>query len=117
VQLTEEIKGLGQTLLSQWDQFLKMVQLKNATVAALLRSSKPSINETGMPEVAVFYKFHQEQLQQQKYMDLLLDCARDLVGSSLPLRVALQKAPATATLVEIEQVPPRLSQLAEEALL
>lgn len=115
--LSVEMKDLGKTLMEKWDQFLKIVQLKNATVAALLRSSHPSISEEGIPEVSVYYKFHQEQLQQQKYMTLLSDCVRDLVGSALPLQVALRATPSTAQLVEIPNAPQQLSQLAEEALM
>ena len=117
LHLTEEIQGLGKNLLEQWDQFLTIVSSKNATVAALLRSSHPSISDTGMPEVSVYYKFHQEQLQLQKHMDLLRDCAKDLVGTSLPLQVALRVAPKKATLVEVSNPSPQLSQLAEEALM
>lgn len=115
--LTEEVHDLGKNLLEQWDQFLKIVQHKNATVAALLRSSKPSIGDTGIPEVAVFYKFHQEQLQQQKYMSILQECTKDLVGSILPLHVSLHETPQEATLVEVNNPPPQLAQLAEEALM
>ena len=116
-QITEEVHDLGKNLLEQWDQFLKIVQHKNATVAALLRSSKPSISDNGVPEVSVFYKFHKEQLQQQKYMSLLRDCARDLVGTHLPLQVALREVPNEATLVEVNNPSPQLAQLAEEALM
>jgi len=116
-QLTEEIQGLGKNLLEQWDQFLTIVNNKNATVAALLRSSHPSISDTGMPEVSVYYKFHQEQLQLQKHVDLLRDCAKDLVGTSLPLQIALRAAPQKATLVEVSNPSTQLSQLAEEALM
>lgn len=115
--LTEEIQGLGKILIEQWDRFLQVVQDKNPTVSALLRSSKPSINETGMPEVSVYYKFHKEQLQQHKYMSLLGECVKDIVGSALPLHVVLQTAPVKATLVEVENPSPQLSQLASEALM
>lgn len=115
--ITEEVHDLGKNLLEKWDQFLQIVHHKNATVAALLRSSKPSIGDDGVPEVSVYYKFHQEQLQQQKYMNLLRDCARDLVGTNLPLQVALREVPRDATLVEVDNPSPQLTQLAEEALM
>ena len=115
--LTEEIQGLAKILIEQWDRFLQVVQDKNPTVSALLRSSKPSINDTGMPEVSVYYQLHKEQLQQQKYMSLLGECVKDIVGSSLPLQVVLQVAPVKATLVEVENPSPQLSQLASEALM
>jgi DNA polymerase-3 subunit gamma/tau len=115
--LTEEVHQLSKNFLENWEQFLKIVQQKNATVAALLRSSKPSLSEAGVPELLVYYKFHQEQLQQQKYMSLLHDCAQDLLGSSLPLKVALRTVPQEATLVEVDTQAAQLTQLAEEALM
>jgi len=115
--LTEEVHQLSKNFLDNWEEFLKIVQQKNATVAALLRSSKPSLSEAGVPELLVYYKFHQEQLQQQKYMSLLHDCAEDLLGSSLPLRVSLRSVPQEATLVEVGNQSVQLSQLAEEALM
>jgi DNA polymerase III gamma/tau subunit len=111
------LRDLGKVLVEQWEQFLQLVQQRNATLAALLRSSKPSLTDDGTPQVGVFYKFHQEQLQQQKYMSLIQDCAKDVVGASLPMRVALRHTPQRATLVEIEKTPGNLSQLAEEVLL
>ena len=121
--LTEEItkdydlQEQAKALLEQWDQFLKLVHERNATLAALLRSSKPILGDDGVPKVGVYYKFHQEQLQQQKYMALLQDCAKDVIGVSLPLQIALQQAPRDASLVEVEEKNEDLVQLAEDALL
>ena len=87
------------------------------TLAALLRSSKPALTPDGIPQVGVYYKFHQEQLQQQKYMSLIQDCARDVVGTALPVLVTLQRPPKDAPLIEVETVTENLAELAEEALL
>jgi DNA polymerase III subunit gamma/tau len=113
----QDLEKLSQSLLEQWEQFLQIVQRRNATLAALLRSSKLLINSEGVPQVGVYYKFHQEQLQQRKYMTLLRDCAKDVVGELLPIEVALQQAPHQADLVEMKENDQDLSTLAEEALL
>jgi DNA polymerase-3 subunit gamma/tau len=115
--IDQDLQALGKHLMEEWEQFLNLVQQRNATLAALLRSSKPVLTADGMPQVGVYYKFHQEQLQQQKYMTLIQDCARDVVGASLPLTVSLQPAPSSAPLVEVAESAGNLSQLAEEALL
>lgn len=113
----EDIQQYSQTLVDQWEQFLKAVQQRNATVAALLRSSKPALGADGAPQLGVYYKFHQEQLQQRKYMRLLQDCAKDIVGVSLPLQVLLESPPQGASLVEVPEATATLTELAEETLL
>ena len=113
----KDLQRLGKVLLEQWEQFLQVVQQRNATLAALLRSGKPTLTDDGIPQVGVFYKFHQEQLQQQKYMSLIQDCAKDVVGASLPLQVALRHTPQGAALVEVEEKQDNLAELAEEVLL
>jgi DNA polymerase-3 subunit gamma/tau len=115
--VSRDLQKLGKELMEQWEQFLEVVGRRNASLAALLRSGKPTLTEEGLPQVGVFYKFHQEQLQQQKYMNLIQDCAKDVVGASLSLEVALRHTPQSATLVEVEETQENLSELAEEVLL
>jgi len=68
-------------LLNEWDSFLDAVQNKNATIAALLRSSKPLPEKSnGTAKVQVFYQFHRDQLMQPKFLQLLQECAQDLTG-------------------------------------
>jgi DNA polymerase III subunit gamma/tau len=68
-------------LLNEWDSFLDAVQNKNATIAALLRSSKPLPEKSnGIAKVQVFYQFHRDQLMQPKFLQLLQECAQDLTG-------------------------------------
>lgn len=112
-----DLSKMGKQLVEQWERFLLMVQERNATLAALLRSSKPALGDNGIPQVGVYYKFHQEQLQQQKYMALIQDCTKDVVGVSLPLQIALQPTPVKASLVETENSAEDLTVLAEEALM
>lgn len=71
-------------LLNEWDSFLDAVQSKNATIAALLRSSKPVPEKSnGTAKVQVFYQFHRDQLMQPKFLQLLQECARDLIGQNV----------------------------------
>lgn len=113
----QDLQQLGQALLTQWEKFLQLIEQRNSTLAALLRSGKPALTQDGIPQVGVYYKFHQEQLQQRKYMALIQDCAKDVVGATLPLRIALQQTPVGANLVEVVEPTANLTELAEEALL
>jgi DNA polymerase-3 subunit gamma/tau len=71
-------------LLDEWDSFLDVVQNKNATIAALLRSSKPIPEKSnGTAKVQVFYQFHRDQLMQPKFLQLLQECAQDLTGQKV----------------------------------
>lgn len=117
IAIDQDIQQLAKDLVAQWEKFLQVVHERNATLAALLRSAKPILGANGVPEVGVFYKFHQEQLQQQKYMTLIQDCAKDVVGKSLPFQISLQQTPPAATLLEVKDKAEDLSQLAEEALM
>lgn len=112
----QDLQEMGKSLMEQWEKFLAVVQQRNATVAALLRSGRPAIGADGVPQVGVFYKFHQEQLLQRKYMTLMQDCAKDVIGMSLPIQVSLEQVPQTATLVEVEATA-NLADLAAETLI
>lgn len=67
-------------LLAVWEHFLSAVAVRNATVAALLRSAKPLGGTDTVTKLAVFYPFHREQLVQPKFMTLLQECAEATEG-------------------------------------
>lgn len=85
-------------LLTKWQDFLAAVATKNPSLAALLRSSQPSSQVgTGMT-IGVFYRFHQEQLQQAKSLDVLEACCREITGGDLPFSFVLtQNQPVADT--------------------
>jgi len=107
---------LSKMIVDQWDQLLDKVADKNTTLAALLRSGKPSPKSNGKALINVYYKFHQEQLQQDKFLRLIENCGAQLVGQRVPFEFILAKAPCEAELVEDKQAE-QLADLAEEALM
>lgn len=78
-----------QALLDKWSDFLEAVRAKNSSIAAVLRSARPIKAADGTTQVAVFYKFHQEQLQQPKFRQLLDDCVQTVVGARVPFHFIL----------------------------
>ncbi len=86
-------EGDSAKLLEQWEAFIELVNLKNSSVAALLRSAKPLSSEKGKAVVAVFYKFHQEQLQQPKFRQMIDDCLEPMLGGKVKLEFVLAEPP------------------------
>ncbi len=107
---------LSQKIIEQWEDLLAKVATQNSTLAALLRSSKPSPKSNGKARIDVYYKFHQEQLTQSKFLRIIEDCGEALVGQRVPFEFILTRTPAQAELVE-DQHSQQLAGLAEEVLM
>jgi len=81
-------------LFDQWDEFIKVVTSKNSTLAALLHSSKPLPEiSNGVARVGVYYKFHQEQLMQQKFMSVIEESGISILGERISFEFVLQETP------------------------
>lgn len=68
------------SLAEVWDDFLRAVEEKNLTLAAIMKSSKLIPDDNGVNKVGVYYKFHKLQLEQQKQMSILQNCGQDVAG-------------------------------------
>lgn len=100
-----------EALLEKWTDFLEAVKARNSSIAAVLRSAKPFKAPNGVTQVAVFYKFHQEQLQQPKFRQLLDECVQTVVGAQIPFQFILAEPELldrleVASTQEPESVPP-----------
>ncbi len=93
-----------------------LVANKNATLGALLRSGKPSDHFNGKALINVYYKFHQEQLRQARFLDIIEECGEKIAGKRVPFEFILAKLPEGVELVEKKRST-NLSDLAEEALM
>lgn len=107
---------LSQLITEQWEKLLDLVASKNSTLAALLRSGKPSEQSNGKALINVYYKFHQEQLQQPKFLSIIEDCGQQLAGQRVPFEFILTTLPKEADLVE-QPATDKLADLVEEALM
>lgn len=87
--------GDSQKLLMQWDAFVDLVRNKNSSLAALLRSAKPLTADKGKATIAVFYKFHKEQLQQPRFQQMIDQCVEPLTGGRVKLEFVVQDSVAT----------------------
>lgn len=118
--------GDASQLLTNWSSFLQTVQHKNTTLLALLRSAKPITAEAETATIAVYYPFHQEQLQQPKFLSILEECAHTVTGGQVKLKFVVQSiepppgdsdaAPSVKVSVDDPQ-PDSLEELAKSALI
>lgn len=103
--------GDSHKLLEQWDAFVELMKAKNSSVAALLKSAKPISAGEGTAQIAVFYKFHQEQLQQPKFMMMMQECLQPVTGGPVTFEFILQEP------VALQSGDKDLASLAEELLI
>jgi hypothetical protein len=67
--------------------------------------------------LSVFYKFHQEQLQQPKFYALIQEVFSRIAGGSIELECLLSEEPSTAELKEPISAAPALAELAVASLM
>lgn len=104
--------GTAKILLEQWDNFVDLVAEKNTTIAAVLRSAKPLETHAEEAKIAVFYRFHYEQLQQPRFQKIFQESAEPLTGGLTKLEFILQEGGSSHA---TDQVP-SLTALAEQVL-
>ncbi len=110
--------GDSQKLLKNWSKLLSEVKKYNMTLEALLRSAKPLKGQNGTAKVAVYYKFHKEQLELPRFKEIISRCAEPLAGGQVKLEYLLKDLPNQAELKEAGAQPDEedLAALAEEVL-
>jgi len=79
----------GKKLIERWEDFLSSVRLRNSSIEALLRSSKPISGEGGKAKIEVYYRFHQDQLQQPKFVQMIEECIVAVLGGKIVLEFTL----------------------------
>ncbi|MEX0896147.1 MAG: DNA polymerase III subunit gamma/tau [Patescibacteria group bacterium] len=122
MQTTPSLKKSAKTaildptkLCQDWSQFVHKIALNNFSLGTLLKSAQPQPGEEGELILEVYYSFHQEQLKQPKFQQLLNEHIMADYGGSLIIRCQIVKQPDTTEL--IEPVEPALEKLAVEALM
>lgn len=106
----------GNLLIERWSDFIDALAQKNATISALLRSAQPLEGEVGRIKVAVFYKFHQEQLISAKFSVIIRAVAEELLNGSIEFEFVIEEPAVTAELLETPDTS-TLGELAAKALL
>lgn len=99
----------------KWDEYLTRVSQRVHSVAGLLRSARPKRVEGNRLTIEVFYKFHQEQLEQSNRRLMLEEEASKLWGLGVVNCVLGEKAPDSV--VEAAGIENISSQRVESSVL
>nr|MDQ3009001.1 DNA polymerase III subunit gamma/tau [bacterium] len=114
-------EGDSSMLIAQWEQFLELVRAKNSSLAALLRSARPVMVSREVAQIAVFYQFHKDQLQQPKFFSMIQECVAPIAGGTIGLEFTIIERESSkskiVTDLQLSSDTTDLSALAELALI
>lgn len=79
-----------------WNDVLLKVRPKNHSVEALLRACRPLSIQDSFLDIEVFYKFHKDRLETEKYRQLVEECLAEITGLPLRIRYRLGQRPMVA---------------------
>jgi DNA polymerase-3 subunit gamma/tau len=81
----------GNMLGEKWQDLLRTVGKKNLSLEAILRSAQFVRGEEGRAEIKVFYGFHKEQLELDRYRVLIEQAIQELLGGAIRLEYQLSE--------------------------
>lgn len=81
--------GKLEEVQQRWPQILAAVKPLNHSLEALLRSARPKSVTNGVLQVEAFYKFHKEQLEQDKHRQKLEEAMGSVLGGKILLEIVL----------------------------
>ncbi|MGD9129544.1 MAG: DNA polymerase III subunit gamma/tau [Candidatus Woesebacteria bacterium] len=113
--VSSSVSQISHLLFDRWEEFLEMVANENSALAALLRSGKPDANSNGKALINVYYKFHQEQLQEPRFLSVIEACSEKLFGERVQFEFNLIKTASETKIADFEKND--LAELAEEVLM
>lgn len=87
LKISEKVDG------NVWDKILKAVKPKNASIEALLRATKPLGIEKDTLNLAVFYRFHKERLEEFHHRVVLEEIIAEIFGRPLKIFCTLAEPP------------------------
>lgn len=79
-----------------WQKLLNLVAKENFSLSALLKACRLEEVIDNTAKILVFYDFHKEQLEQQKYQNLLDQSCQQLLGEKIQFNFVLSKARETS---------------------
>jgi DNA polymerase III gamma/tau subunit len=92
--------GKLEEVRDKWQQILAAVKPLNHSLEALLRSARPKSVDNGVLQIEAFYKFHKEQLEQEKHRQKLEEAMGSVLGGKILLEIILGEQQA----VKLERV-------------
>lgn len=103
VLTSEEIVPTGPELSDDvWKKILVQIKPINASVEALLRSSKPKSFDGHTLRLDVFYKFHKERLEDMRHRKILEDTVASVTGSDFVKVICSLTEPTVSKIEEVK---------------
>ena len=86
------------SVMDKWSQVLEAMKPKNHSLEALLRATKPTGFEDNHLVLEVFYKFHKERLEAERYRQMVEQVASQVLESPVRIRYYLGERVKKATI-------------------
>ncbi len=81
----------GSLVGQKWQELLKMIGKHNLSLEAILRSARFAKGELGRATINVFYSFHKEQLELQRYRNIVEQAIFELLGGRVQFEYILSQ--------------------------
>ncbi|PIR62072.1 MAG: DNA polymerase III, subunit gamma and tau [Candidatus Pacebacteria bacterium CG_4_10_14_0_8_um_filter_43_12] len=116
VVTSSNLSGDGLLLYQQWSDFVAQISENNFSLATLLKSARPVSGAEGEITLSVFYKFHQEQLLQPRFTQILNALITEQYGGPVKINCILSDQPRDSELAQ-PKLSNQLEQLAADVLM
>jgi len=81
---------------AKWADILKAIRPHNHSIEALLKAARPVAAKDGKLTLEVFYRFHKEQLEQEKSRHIIEEVISQITGEPIRLFYRLGEKPVSA---------------------
>jgi DNA polymerase III gamma/tau subunit len=102
-----------QSVTDKWHQILEAVKPLNHSLEALLKATEPVEFEKHWLTIKVYYKFHKERLEEERYRMMIESVASKVLVCPVKIKLILAEKPkSTSNIVEVDE--PDIIKTAEE---
>jgi DNA polymerase-3 subunit gamma/tau len=101
--------------LAKWPDILSGVRAKNHGIVTLLSHCRPVDCADGTVNIAVKYKFHRDQLTQDRFLNIIESAVAQVVGA--PLRLKFNLSPQTLEALKIFAKDDNIAAVGDEELI
>ena len=91
----------NQELLSKWPKVLEAIRPLNHSLEALLRATEPIGFDQGFLLVRVFYQFHKDRLEEDRYRLLVEQTASKILVMPVKIKLVLTEKPMAEELISV----------------
>lgn len=89
-----------QNVLSKWPQVLEAVKPLNHSLEALLRATEPVGLEDGFLLIRVYYQFHKDRLEEERYRAMVEQVASKVLVAPVKIKFFLTAKPADQGIIK-----------------